>query len=71
VRDIAVDVSDQAIVRTIIAMSQSLELDVIAEGVETEEQRLLLLNNHCKRYQGYLFDRPMPIEQFNASLEIF
>jgi len=70
VRDIAVDVSDQAIVRTIIVMSQSLELDVIAEGVETEEQRLLLLNNHCKRYQGYLFGRPMPIEQFNASLEL-
>jgi diguanylate cyclase (GGDEF)-like protein/PAS domain S-box-containing protein len=71
VRDIAIDVSDQAIVRTIIAMSQNLELDVIAEGVETEEQRQLLLNNHCKRYQGYLFGRPMPIEQFNASLEIF
>ncbi len=69
VRDIAVDVSDQAIVRTIIAMSQSLELDVIAEGVETEEQRLLLLSNQCKRYQGYLFGRPMPIEQFNANLE--
>lgn len=70
VRDIAIDVSDQAIVRTIIAMSQSLELDVIAEGVETEEQRLLLLNNHCKHYQGYLFGRPMPIEQFNVSLVI-
>lgn len=70
VHDIALDVSDQAIVRTIIAMSQSLELDVIAEGVETEEQRLLLLSNHCKRYQGYLFGRPMPIEQFNANLGI-
>ncbi|MDP3744938.1 MAG: EAL domain-containing protein [Methylotenera sp.] len=70
VRDIAADVSDQAIVRTIIAMSQSLELDVIAEGVETEEQRRLLLNNHCRRYQGYLFGKPMPIEQFNASLAI-
>jgi diguanylate cyclase (GGDEF)-like protein/PAS domain S-box-containing protein len=68
VRDIAVDVSDQAIVRTIIAMSHSLELDVIAEGVETEEQRLLLLNNNCKRYQGYLFGKPMPITQFNTSL---
>jgi EAL domain-containing protein (putative c-di-GMP-specific phosphodiesterase class I) len=69
VRDIAVDISDQAIVRTIIAMSQSLELDVIAEGVESEEQRRLLLSNHCKRYQGYLFGRPVPIEQFNTTLK--
>lgn len=69
VRDIATDDSDKVIVRTIIAMAQSLNLDVIAEGVETEEQRLLLLANGCTRYQGYLFGRPVPIEQFEALLK--
>ena len=67
-RDIAVDNSDQAIVRTIIAMAQTLNLNVIAEGVETEEQRQLLLQNGCNTYQGYLFGRPVPIEQFQAKL---
>lgn len=64
VRDIADDVSDQAIVRTIIAMAQTLNLNVIAEGVETEEQRQLLLNNGCLTYQGYLFSKPVPIDAF-------
>ena len=68
VRDIATDNSDKAIVRTIIAMAQSLNLDVIAEGVETEEQRQLLLENGCTNYQGYLFGRPVPIAQFEALL---
>jgi EAL domain-containing protein (putative c-di-GMP-specific phosphodiesterase class I) len=69
VRDIAVDNSDQVIVRTIIAMAHSLELDVIAEGVETEEQRQLLLNQDCTHFQGYLFGRPVPISQFEAALK--
>ena len=55
--------------RTIIAMAQSLDLDVIAEGVETEEQRQLLLDNGCIHYQGYLFGKPVPIEQFEALLK--
>jgi EAL domain-containing protein (putative c-di-GMP-specific phosphodiesterase class I) len=49
-------------------MAQSLYLNVIAEGVETEEQQALLLSNGCKRYQGYLFGKPVPIEQFDAAL---
>ena len=69
VRDIAVDSSDQAIVRTIIAMAHTLNLNVIAEGVETEEQKSLLLNNGCTHYQGYLFGRPVPIEQFEITLK--
>jgi diguanylate cyclase (GGDEF)-like protein/PAS domain S-box-containing protein len=69
VRDIMVDTSDKEIVRTIIAMAQSLNLDVIAEGVETEEQRQLLMESGCSRYQGYLFSKPVPIEQFEASLK--
>lgn len=69
VRDIFADSSDQAIVRTIIAMTQTLNLNVIAEGLETEDQRQLLLNNGCTHYQGYLFGRPVPIEQFMALLK--
>lgn len=68
VRDLAVDPSDRAIVRTLIAMAHSLNLDVIAEGVETEEQRQLLLNKGCVHFQGYLFGKPMPIGQFDASM---
>jgi len=68
VRDIVVDGSDLTIVRTIIAMAQSLELEVIAEGVETEEQRQLLLNNGCENFQGYLFSMPVEIRQFELLL---
>ncbi len=69
VRDIVADSGDQAIVRTIIAMATSLNLDVIAEGVETEDQRLFLLDNGCTNYQGYLFSKPIPIEQFEILLK--
>lgn len=69
VRDLATDTSDKAIVRTIIAMAQSLNLDVIAEGVETAEQRQILLSMGCTHYQGYLFGEPAPIEKFEALLK--
>jgi diguanylate cyclase (GGDEF)-like protein/PAS domain S-box-containing protein len=68
VRDIVVDNSDKAIVRTIIAMAQGMGLEVIAEGVETEEQQLRLLNKGCKKFQGYLFGRPLPIDEFEVAL---
>ncbi|MEQ1599231.1 MAG: EAL domain-containing protein, partial [Methylotenera sp.] len=69
VRDIVIDSNDKAIVRTIIAMAQSMEMEVIAEGVETDEQRQLLFNKGCKKYQGYLFGKPVPIEVFEAQLK--
>lgn len=69
VQDIATDSSDKAIVRTIIAMAKSLGMSVIAEGVETEQQRQLLLENGCIHYQGYLFGKPVPIEQFETFLK--
>jgi diguanylate cyclase (GGDEF)-like protein/PAS domain S-box-containing protein len=70
VRDIVTDSHDRTIVRTIIAMAQSMYIGVIAEGVETHEQRELLLTNGCRRYQGYFFGKPLPIEQFNAILKL-
>jgi len=69
VHDIAVDSNDQAIIRTIIAMAHMLDLNVIAEGVETLEQQQILLSHGCTHYQGYLFGKPMPIEQFEISLQ--
>lgn len=68
VRDIAVDDNDKTLVRTIIAMAHSLDLKVIAEGVETEEQRQFLIDHGCNHFQGYLFGKPMPIEAFELQL---
>ncbi|MDO8350603.1 MAG: EAL domain-containing protein [Gallionella sp.] len=68
VRDLVTDSSDKAIVRTIIAMANSMNLNIIAEGVETEEQRQLLFDKGCTHFQGYLFGKPMPIDQFEAFL---
>ncbi|MFA6120221.1 MAG: EAL domain-containing protein [Sideroxydans sp.] len=64
VRDIASDSNDAAIVQTIIAMAAKLDLDVIAEGVETEGQLSFLERSGCCLFQGYLLGRPMPITEF-------
>lgn len=64
VRDVTEDTNDAAIVRAILAMSQSLGLQVIAEGVETRDQRDFLFENGCTAYQGYLYGKPMPIEEW-------
>ncbi len=69
VKELVSDNNDQAIVRTIIAMAQSLNLEVIAEGVETEQQQRILQQNGCNHYQGYLFGKPVPIDVFEMSLE--
>lgn len=61
---------ENAIVRTIISMGHSLNMEVIAEGVETEAQRQLLFSYGCRHYQGYLFSKPVPVAQFEALLSI-
>jgi diguanylate cyclase (GGDEF)-like protein/PAS domain S-box-containing protein len=60
VRDLTIDPDDAAIVTAIVAMARSLGVDVIAEGVETEEQVAELKRLGCYRAQGYLLSRPMP-----------
>ena len=69
VKNLARDTSDRTIVRTIIAMAQSLNINVIAEGVEEEEQRQILLNKGCGHFQGYLFSKPLAIGQFESLLK--
>jgi diguanylate cyclase (GGDEF)-like protein/PAS domain S-box-containing protein len=59
---------DAMIVRTIIAMAHNLGFEVIAEGVETLEQRAFLGNHGCLAYQGYFFGRPEPLEAFERAL---
>ena len=66
VRNIHLEGKDAAIVRTIINMAHTLDMEVIAEGVETESQRDFLFNNGCTLYQGYLLGRPVPASQFEA-----
>jgi len=68
VRDLAIDSNDKAIVITIITMAKSLNMNVIAEGVEAANQLQFLLNEGCMHYQGYLFGRPLPIDEFEQLL---
>ena len=69
VRDIAIDPNDAAIVQAIITMGQAFRLNVIAEGVETEAQHKFLYQYGCHSYQGYMFSKPVPIEQFDLNLK--
>ncbi len=68
VMDISNNGDNNAIIGTIMAVADRLNLDVIAEGVETAEQRQRLLNKECMHFQGYLFGKPAPIEEIEASL---
>ena len=69
VRNLASDSSDMALSEAIIVMAHKLGLKVIAEGVETVEQRDLLLQAGCDYAQGYLFSKPIPPEEFEARLD--
>lgn len=68
VRDITTDPHDAAIVQTIISMAHSLEMEVIAEGVETQEQREFLESRGCLFYQGYFYAKPLPIAEVAQKL---
>lgn len=63
VQDAAQHKQDAAIISTIINLAHNLNLTVVAEGVETPEQRLFLRERHCNMMQGFLFSRPVPAEQ--------
>ncbi len=64
VKDILTNANNASIAKTIVTLAQSLGLSVIAEGVETEEQRDFLLRHGCLAFQGFLFSRPLPQEEF-------
>lgn len=70
VRDIVSDKSDAVMVQTIIDMSRNFGLEVIAEGVETDEQLAILQSNGCHAFQGYLFGRPVTLDEFEQLLKL-
>jgi diguanylate cyclase (GGDEF)-like protein/PAS domain S-box-containing protein len=71
VRDIVIDKNDAVLVKSIIDMSQNFGLEVIAEGVETEEQLAILKADGCKIFQGYHFSKPIPISEFTTQIREF
>jgi len=68
VRDLVGNPDDQAITCAIISLSHQLDMRVIAEGVETEQQRSFLQQHGCDEMQGYLFSRPVPPQEITAML---
>jgi EAL domain-containing protein (putative c-di-GMP-specific phosphodiesterase class I) len=68
--DVLIDANDAVIAKTVIALGQSLGLNVIAEGVETAEQRDFLASSGCQSYQGYFFSRPLPVEGFEEYVRL-
>jgi diguanylate cyclase (GGDEF)-like protein/PAS domain S-box-containing protein len=71
VHDMLVDATSGAIAQTILSLGRAMGVAVIAEGVETEEQRDYLAGHGCYSFQGFLFSPPLPLEQFEAFLRGF
>jgi EAL domain-containing protein (putative c-di-GMP-specific phosphodiesterase class I) len=69
VRDATHDPNDAEIIRAIVAMARSLNLEVIAEGVETPEQLAFLQALDCHLYQGFIYSKPLPPEDFRRLLK--
>lgn len=70
VKNICVNNRDAVVVQTIIGMAHNLGIEVIAEGVELEDQRKFLEQHQCHLYQGYLFSKPLPLDEFENKLSI-
>jgi diguanylate cyclase (GGDEF)-like protein/PAS domain S-box-containing protein len=68
VRNLATDSNDAAIAASVIALAKTMNLEVIAEGIETEEQLAFLRKKKCHQGQGYLFSRPVPAEECSKLL---
>jgi diguanylate cyclase (GGDEF)-like protein len=69
VKDISVETNAEGIVKAIIAMAHNLKIKVVAEGVETEEQKAFLKASHCDEMQGYLFSPPVSAKEFTKLLD--
>ena len=61
--DVDKDENDAVIVDTIIAMAKHMKIDIVAEGVETEQALQFLKSRGCRKFQGYIFGRPMPFNK--------
>jgi len=68
IRDLSSGSSDGAIISAVISMARALKLNVVAEGVENEEQLDFLRREHCEAMQGFLCSAPVPADEFEAAL---
>jgi len=71
VTDLMNDPGDRAIIRSILILAKSLNLDVTAEGIELPEQRDFLVQEGCDTFQGYLYGKPSAIDSFNSFIKEF
>ncbi|MBZ4646945.1 MAG: polar amino acid transport system substrate-binding protein [Petroclostridium sp.] len=68
VHDITANSNEEAIAKALISLAHSMKLTIVAEGVETEEQFAFLKEQKCDRVQGYLFSKPLPVDEFEKLL---
>jgi len=69
VRNLPDDEEDAAIAKAVISLAQNLNLNIIAEGVETKEQKDFIINNGCPNIQGYFYSKPLPAGEFEHLLQ--